>query len=94
MSKESTDILPALIPNTLEARIDLIHRIEDYLTKIFQVYSGRDSNGREYDTIEDMWRYEGFLMREEDADMCFPCGGNVPAALILVAASLCTWSAS
>ena len=67
MSKESTDIQSALIPNTLEARIDLIHRIEDYLTKKFQVYSGRDSNGREYDTIEDMWRYEGFL-REEDGD--------------------------
>jgi hypothetical protein len=66
MSNESSENL-LVIPNTLKARTDLIHRIQTYLTKKFQVYSGRDSNGREYDTIEEMWRYEGFL-RGDDGD--------------------------
>jgi protein N-terminal methyltransferase len=67
MEDASSEVL-LVIPNTLKARTDLIHRIQNYLTHKFQVYSGRDTNGREYDTIEEMWHYEGFLKGEDDND--------------------------
>lgn len=49
-------------------RLDLIHRIQNHLTKKFLVYSGKDSNGREFETIEEMWRYEGFFEDRSDED--------------------------
>ena len=60
-SSTSTELIP---PNNTD-RLDLIHRIQDHLTKKFQVYSGKDTNGNEYDTIEEMWRDEHFFMEGE-----------------------------
>jgi hypothetical protein len=51
----------SMIRENDQDRLDLVHRIQNHLTKKFQVYSGKDSNGREYETIEEMWRYEGFF---------------------------------
>ena len=57
-----------MIPESDQDRLDLVHRIQNHLTKKFQVYSGKDSNGREYDTIEEMWRSEGFFNDNVDDD--------------------------
>ena len=53
------------IPNTIYDRIRLIQRIQDYLTTKFQVNSGCDSNQVEYESIQDMWRCEGFFDQEK-----------------------------
>lgn len=44
-----------------ESRLDFIHRIENFLTMKFQVSCGTDSAGREYDSIEELWRNEGYF---------------------------------
>ncbi|GFH61700.1 hypothetical protein CTEN210_18176 [Chaetoceros tenuissimus] len=53
------------IANDTKSRRDLIHRLQDYLTKKFQVYSGKDSEGREYEDIQELWTRNGFLLDEE-----------------------------
>jgi protein N-terminal methyltransferase len=45
---------------------DLINRIQDSLTKKFQVYSGKDTNGIHYESIQEMWQQEGFLSQDDD----------------------------
>lgn len=70
ISSSSTSTSTELIPPNNTDRLDLIHRIQDHLTKKFQVYSGKDTNGNEYDTIEEMWRDEHFFMK-------VPVGGKV-----------------
>jgi protein N-terminal methyltransferase len=55
------------LPNTAKDRLCLIRRIQDHLTQKFQVYSGCDSNDSEYESIEDLWRCEGFL-KDDDSE--------------------------
>lgn len=62
--KESSIIL---IPNTRQARSHLIHRVQAYLTKKIQVYSGNDSQGESYDDIEEFWAKEGVLQGSSGA---------------------------
>ena len=57
-----------IIQDRDEDKLDLIHRIQDHLTKKFQVYCGKDNVGLEYETIEEFWRYEGFFCQHQDAD--------------------------
>ncbi len=57
-----------LIPNTKEGRLELVHRIQNALTKKFQVYSGKDSLGESYESIEEMWRKEGYIGGENALD--------------------------
>ena len=53
------------IANDTKSRRLLIHRVQEYLTKKFQVYCGKDSEGRDYDNINELWKREGFLLDEE-----------------------------
>ena len=50
-----------------QEQLELIHRIQDALTKQFKVYSGKDTNGIYYESIQDMWQQEGFLSQDEEA---------------------------
>ncbi len=64
-----------LIPDTKEGRLELVHRIQNALTKKFQVYSGKDSLGECYDSIEEMWRKEGYFDDGEKAHV--PAGEEI-----------------
>lgn len=63
--QDSLDMELNAIPNTAEDKICLVRRIQELLTQKFQVYSGSDSNDSEYDSIEEMWRCEGFFQSDD-----------------------------
>ncbi len=50
-----------IIKSDDESRLNFIQRIENALTKKFQVSCGTDSAGREYDSITELWRHEGYF---------------------------------
>lgn len=54
--------------SVVESRLALIHRIQTYLTQKFQVYSGTDSDGNEYESIEEFWKSQGFLDDDDNDD--------------------------
>lgn len=51
--------------------LQLIRRVQQHLTKKFKVYSGENTDGDEYESIEDMWVSEGVVVAvttTDDAD--------------------------
>ena len=59
-------------PISNQQKIELIHRIENYLTSKYSVSCGRDSNETEYDSIFDFWIDRNLIHQqgeEEDDDI-------------------------
>ena len=56
------------LSNSPKEQLNLIHRIQESLTKKFQVYSGKDTDDLHYESIEEMWQKEGFLQSHPDTE--------------------------
>jgi len=51
--------------NNNEEHLQLIRRVQSNLTQKFKVYSGEDTDGDEYESIEEMWISEGVIVPSE-----------------------------